>query len=377
MTGKNSDQLREFGDNGAATDGGGRPLVEFDPNAPPVDRAQSAFVQDLGDTADTVAIGDDWLEAQVELERQLGGTQAFVAAAASSTDDYNHGAQNLPVGTAIGFRMENGLLTPEVALKVLVKERASDGASVRPLSADAPTEVRGKRVEIEMVGDLVASMYTRRYERPVNCGVSIGHATITAGTLGCLVRHNPTNKLCILTNNHVAAASNSAKPGDVIAQPGAADNGRFPQDQVGILEKFIPIRFDTVNDIDAALVWTAYRYIQNRHVTFKLAGPAVAARLGMTVKKNGRTTQATLGTVTDVSANIRVGYPGGVAEFRNQIGIRGVGGVFSRGGDSGSVIVTASSNQPVALLFAGARDNSITFANPMAAVIQLLDIGFL
>jgi hypothetical protein len=63
-----------------------------------------------------------------------------------------------------------------------------------------------------------------------------------------------------------------------------------------------------------------------------------------------------------------------VAQFRNQVGIRGAGGPFSRGGDSGSVIVTVNTNQPTALLFAGRRDNSLTFANPIGAVIQTLGI---
>jgi hypothetical protein len=90
----------------------------------------------------------------------------------------------------------------------------------------------------------------------------------------------------------------------------------------------------------------------------------------MTVKKNGRTTQATVGRITDINVNISVGgYPCGAAQFRNQIGIPGIGGnPFSRGGDSGSLIVTANSNQPVALLFAGRTDNSLTFANPIEIV---------
>jgi hypothetical protein len=110
------------------------------------------------------------------------------------------------------------------------------------------------------------------------------------------------------------------------------------------------------------------------HVTYTLNPNPIAARLGMTVKKNGRTTQSTVGTVSDISVNINVGYSGGVAQFRNQLGIRGVGGVFSRGGDSGSLIVTANTNQPVGLLFAGRTDNSITFANPIAAVMDGLGI---
>ncbi len=94
----------------------------------------------------------------------------------------------------------------------------------------------------------------------------------------------------------------------------------------------------------------------------------------MATMKNGRTTQATMGTITDLSARINVAYHDGVATFRDQIGIRGVGGVFSRGGDSGSLIVTLRTGQPVCLLYAGRRDNSVTFANPIADVMQQLNI---
>lgn len=141
-----------------------------------------------------------------------------------------------------------------------------------------------------------------------------------------------------------------------------------------MLENFVRINFPDPNLVDAAVAWTSFSFVDPRHVTYTLNPLPVTARLGMTVKKNGRTTQPTIGTVTDVSVNISVGYAGGVAQFRNQVGIRGIGGVFSRGGDSGSLIVTANSSQPVALLFAGRSDNSITFANPIAAVIRALGI---
>ena len=41
---------------------------------------------------------------------------------------------------------------------------------------------------------------------------------------------------------------------------------------------------------------------------------------------------------------------------------------FSRGGDSGSLIVDAVTLEPVALLFAGG--DSLTFANPIDLVLQ-------
>jgi hypothetical protein len=181
------------------------------------------------------------------------------------------------------------------------------------------------------------------------------------------------NHLCLLSNNHVIADSNRARIGDPILQPGPADGGVLA-DQIGTLEAFVPINFPGPNLVDAAVGFTSFEFVDPRHVTYVLNPTPMAASLGMTVKKDGRTTQATVGTVTDVSANISVGYPGGVAQFRDQVGIRGSGGPFSLGGDSGSLVVTASSNQPVALVFAGNTDGSLSFANPIAAVIQSLGI---
>ena len=66
-------------------------------------------------------------------------------------------------------------------------------------------------------------------------GVSVGHYRITAGTLGCLAfgRQAPrNNRILILSNNHVLANVNSGAFGDCVIQPGAADLGHCPQDQV-------------------------------------------------------------------------------------------------------------------------------------------------
>lgn len=179
-----------------------------------------------------------------------------------------------------------------------------------------------------------------------------------------------------MSNNHVIANSNNARIGDPIIQPGRVDGGVVPGDRIALLENFVRVNCPGPNLVDAAVAWTAFSFVDPRHVNYTLNPTPIAARLGMTVKKNGRTTQATIGTITDINVNISVGgYSCGAAQFRNQIGIRGIGGnPFSRGGDSGSLIVTANSNQPVALLFAGRTDNSITFANPIGAVISQLSI---
>ena len=94
----------------------------------------------------------------------------------------------------------------------------------------------------------------------------------------------------------------------------------------------------------------------------------------MLVGKSGRTTQLTTGRVTDCSVTIRVNYGGGrVALFRDQIAIRGLSGLFSAGGDSGSLIWTWNrTRSPVGLLFAGG--GGVTFANKIGHVLKALDI---
>lgn len=363
---EDSDSVIEYNEESEASSGEDR-IIEYDPDAVQEDPE----VAQAAETADTIPLSSDLIAAQDQLESALGESEAFSSALAEEAADYQHDAERI-LGTGIGFRFVNGTLTSEITLKVFVTERAATGAQASAFSA-VPESVNDVPVVVEEVGEVVPQLYTRKYPRPVRCGVSVGHPSITAGTLGCLVQLN-NGRLCILSNNHVLANSNNARRGDPIIQPGSADLGQNPRDRIGALENFIPLQFPGPNRVDAAVTWTSFANVDPRHVTYQLNPAPVAPVLGMTVMKNGRTTQATIGTVTDLRVRISVGYPGGVADFRDQIGIRGIGGVFSRGGDSGSLIVTANSKQPVGLLFAGRRDNSVTFANPIGAVVTSLGI---
>ncbi len=354
------DPIVEFGEDGIAPPDA---PIEYDPDKP----VQQEETLDYEETADTLDVGQDWHQALVELENVVEATESTLASAETTIDS---AVREQVVGTGIGLSYRHGSVTPEVCLKVYVNEIA---ATKSVIASSLPASIGDRPVELEEVGDIIPYSYARRYNRPAPCGVSVGHPRVTAGTLGCLVVLG-NNKLCLLSNNHVIANSNDARRGDTIIQPGRVDGGSSPSDRIAVLENFVPITFPGPNTVDAAVAWTAFRFVKRTHVTYRVNPRPMQARLGMSVVKNGRTTQATMGTVTDIGVRIRVGYSGGVAEFRDQVGVRGVGGVFSRGGDSGSLIVTAGSKQPVALLFAGRRDNSITFANPIGAVISALNI---
>lgn len=239
------------------------------------------------------------------------------------------------------------------------------------------------------VGQVDAYSHRARH-RPAPGGVSVGHVNVTAGTLGsrAIGLTTPwTNRHLILSNNHVLANSNLGRVGDSIIQPGAADGGRHPGDQIAVLARWVPINFGGApNLVDAAFGWAwadrirgeQYYLSGGRPAYYRIGATPRAATLGMIVGKSGRTTGLTQGRVTQIGVSVNVNYPGrGVALFRNQIAIRSVNAnPFSAGGDSGSVIWHWGTGLPaVGLLFAGG--GGTTFANPIGAALAALNIRLL
>lgn len=98
----------------------------------------------------------------------------------------------------------------------------------------------------------------------------------------------------------------------------------------------------------------------------------VDLELGAVVQKTGRTTGHTFGTVESIGS-ARVSYGDeGVALFDDQLVIRGHGGDFSAGGDSGSAIVD-SERLLGGLLFAGG--GGVTIANRIVHVVAILGVS--
>jgi hypothetical protein len=208
-------------------------------------------------------------------------------------------------------------------------------------------------------------------ERPVPIGVSTGHPSITAGTIGCRVRDGAGN-LYALSNNHVYAAENLAQIGEAVIQPGTFDGGISPRDDIGTLAAFEEIVwYPWGNTIDAAIASTTADLVGQATPAGGYGTPGtgiVAPSLGMAVQKYGRTTGLTHGTVTGVNSTILVQYTGRLAIFTGQIMIEGAGESFSAGGDSGSLVVTDDGiRSPVGLLFAGSA--TATYANLIGPVL--------
>ena len=231
--------------------------------------------------------------------------------------------------------------------------------------------------------------------RPIMLGTSGGNindissAYCCGGTLGALVEGGGSQY--ILSNNHVLARTNIALPGEQIIQPGLIDQqcARDTKDAVANLSDFITIRFKKgsvvpLNEVDAAIAQVVAGAVDANGAILdigEVGAETVEATIGQAVKKSGRTTGLTAGTVGAINVTADVGYSkecGGVAaqvaRFKNQILIQTPN--FCAGGDSGSLIVenVAAKPRAVGLLFAGSSNNSTTLANPIGAVLNAFGV---
>jgi hypothetical protein len=268
---------------------------------------------------------------------------------------------------------------------VRVQTRALEsGSQVEAIRKQAKGEV-----EVRYIGRIIkrAVPWYRSRQQPLLIGTSIGHFSITAGTLGCFVTNSDKKTARILSNNHVLAAENDGRDGDAILQPGSHDEGQQGRDTVGTLDRFVRLNRNGSNHVDAALA-TIQDGIQFEKALLKDLGQISGTADGLPadnerVQKIGRTTGLTNGLVTAFELdNVVVGYDLGNLRFDGQIEIDGTDeGPFSLGGDSGSLIFDRDL-RALALLFAGGdqggkRGKGLTYANPIQRVFEELGVRLL
>ena len=309
------------------------------------------------------------------------------------------------VGVGVGYKVKNGQQTDDFSIVVMVSKKLPL-AALTP-QAVLPKNISGVKIDVIEVGELHALQVRTNRWRPAPAGVSIGHYKITAGTFGSIVRDRITKERLILSNNHVLANSNDAKPGDAILQPGPIDGGSSDNDTIAKLERFCPIEFasepgsceiaDTYARVGNTLAsWMGSKHrintLQTDPQAVNLVDAAVAkpiqdsevldeileigeiqgtatGQLGMSVRKSGRTTSFTTGKISLINATVDINYGGSrTARFENQL----VSGPMSQGGDSGSLVVAGDSLLAVGLLFAGSAQSTIF--NPIQPVLDCLEI---
>lgn len=227
-----------------------------------------------------------------------------------------------------------------------------------------------------------------RQTPPVQLGTSGGNvhdaskAFCCSGTLGSLVTKG--GVLYVLSNNHVLADTDTATVGDAISQPGLVDvgcNASLAQ-TVATFSQSVPLN---TKNVDAAIAQIVTGKVDTSGAILEIGNPASAVApddntaVGRGVAKSGRTTGLTCSTVASVSTNVKVQYQRGCGKgkkftisYVNQVLINS--GSFSAGGDSGSLIVTSDTVQPIALLFAGS--STTTIGNRISDVTSALGVDF-
>lgn len=224
---------------------------------------------------------------------------------------------------------------------------------------------------------------------PISLGTSGGNvndiskAFCCSGTLGALVTKGRVDY--ILSNNHVLADSDTGSPGDLISQPGLVDvNCDASRAQiVANLSEAVPL--SAGENVDAAIAQIISGEVDTSGTILDIGvpsqtlAPVDSTAIGLGVAKSGRTTGLTCSNVSSINTDVKVQYQQGcnsgkkfTVTYTNQIVVGGSG--FSAAGDSGSLIVTSDSAEPIGLLYAGSSTETI--ANRASDVASALGVSF-
>lgn len=298
-------------------------------------------------------------------------------------------------GVFTGHKVKGGVDTGQIAIVVTVSKKKDVAAKDRiPKTINGvPTDVIEEKIEpMQLLNairleDMAPMIDTTNYAT-LEGGMSIGPCRsfyleppevptagnyVFTGTLGCIVRDNSTSDMMMLSNFHVMCVDNTWAAGNTMCQPSRVDTGVCPADVVGTLT-----RAQLTTSVDAAVATITARPHACEIVEIGNVNGTATATVGMAVRKRGRTTELTHGSVTatDYTTSVDYGDGLGVVTLTNQIRIvndAAQSAFFGKKGDSGSVVVDASNNV-VGLYFAGNASGTVGVANPIAAVLTALDV---
>lgn len=299
-------------------------------------------------------------------------------------------------GVDIGEKVTKGKPTGTKAIIVYVRKKEPlaklAAADVIPKTINGiPTDVVEEEIvlqaavrELDLLPQVDATKYTT-----IKGGMGIGPCRsvflsppdvptagnyVFVGTLGTLVKDRTSGTLMALTNFHVACVDSGWTVGDIQCQPGRVDGGTCPADRFGTLTRAVlsdhvdgsVITIDSGKATDCSILDIG-----------DVKGQATAT-LGMAVRKRGRTTGLTYGTVGSVDYSTSINYGDGLGThvLKNQIRVdvdTSHSTQFGDHGDSGSAVVDAN-NKIVGLHFAGNTAGTVGIANPIQFVLDELNV---
>ena len=255
------------------------------------------------------------------------------------------------VNVGVGLRNRAGQTTDELCFIVQV-ERKLSASDIPPGQRIAP-ELLGVPVDVQEVGGMTLFADSASY-RPLQGGIQVTNSILSvaggSGTLGCMVEDQFSGAIGILSNAHVLTIGD-AKEGQTIFQPS------------GTLDWIAKLGTSKWGgELDAAVAWLDKGVdYEAKIVGIGDVNGSSSAVVGSAVRKRGKTTELTSGTVTAVGVE-RTQEPDG-PKLTNQIALD----LKADEGDSGSVVVDED-GKIVGLLWGGDPATGESAANDIGQV---------
>ena len=270
---------------------------------------------------------------------------------------------------AVGIAGSGDDYRPAVRVRIMTPTAAQ---LVQQMSIEA-----GGELDVAVIGKVEGIAFPR--VRPLVCGVSIGNRFGEAGTLGCfVVKKGTASPLMVLSNNHVIARLDRAKPNELIEQPSLHDQSGAGPFTIGLFGEAFPIA-PSGNVVDAAIVPLATGIECDTRALFGTMDVLAGERLTSLIEKErvfkiGKKTGKTTGRIKAWGINdLTVTLGGKDFKFDDQIEILPDTAMFCDDGDSGAIVLDAT-NLAVGLLFSKSRTTEVSYANTIANVFDKLQV---
>jgi endonuclease G len=275
----------------------------------------------------------------------------------------------------IGYKIKGGKVTDQLSIQFTVNEKIGleslESINEEPIpesididGVEVPTDViqRNFKINLKTQEEKIKSIRKQRLD-PVLPGCSVGHPTISAGTVGCVVYDNMSGEEYILSNWHVLQGHRGVI-GDKIVQPGKHDDSRITMNYAGHL-----VNSHLGSAGDCAVAKIDLRQLNDKIIDIDVQVKNIAdPEIGDKVIKSGRTTSVTYGIVSRVHVTTKINYEGvgyvnvGGFEYTPDPDNLPENGEISMGGDSGSAVMLVKNSKPsstmVGLHFAGEVGNA-------------------
>ncbi|OOB76413.1 hypothetical protein AXF41_02925 [Clostridium haemolyticum] len=275
------------------------------------------------------------------------------------------------IGVGLSYKIKNGNNTHKKCIRVFTTKKLPEN---KLLFQDLiPSLYKGIPTDVVEDGFNINFSLTNKV-RPITAGYSISPIQgICAGTFGCLVKDN--NSYYLLSNNHVLASCNDNPIGTPIVQPSLSFGGKYPQDTVATLSRFIPLKIVTKtatpeNLVDCAIAKISNKSLFSTKVTLLGGIKGIAsAFLDQSVQKVGTTSELTYGKITTLGVTRLLKFSNNKYYlFNNQI----ITTKMAEPGDSGSILFDTNMNA-IGMLVSGS-DSSTTY-NPISTILSSLNVS--